>query len=67
MDWNEILPWGLTLGQTGFLCIGGIIILMGLIFLRNLIGLAKSGFLVGLALLMACIFFATLGFYLLNQ
>jgi hypothetical protein len=67
MDVNELLPWGLTIAQTGLLCFGGMLLLGGWLFIKNLIGVAKSGFLMGLALLMACIFLAMIVFYLANS
>lgn len=66
MDWNEMLPWGLTIAQTGFLCCGGLVLMGGWVMVKNMMGAAKSALLMGLAMLMGCLFLATLGFYLFN-
>ncbi len=64
---NEMQSWGLTGAQTAVLFIGIFIILGAWVFLKNMVEIAKSAVLGILALLMACIFFATVVFYLVNN
>lgn len=65
-DLNEMLPWGLSVLQTGVLCLGGLLILGGLVVMRSMASAAKSGCMIVLALIMACVFLATIAFYLSN-
>ncbi|MCB9437616.1 MAG: hypothetical protein H6673_11605 [Anaerolineales bacterium] len=63
---NEMFPWGLTGAQTSILCLGGFLILGGWVMLRNMASAAKSACMMVLALVMACVFLATVAFYLTN-
>ena len=63
---NEMLPWGLTGAQTGVICGGGFILFAALMFIKTIVKVAQSTFLMGIALVMMCVFFGTVAFYLVN-
>lgn len=55
---NEMQPWGLTIAQTVFLCGGGLLLLLGWLFLQLMFKIGKVAFQVGLFLLLgggACV------------
>ncbi len=63
---KEMLPWGLTVAQTGVICGGGFMLFAGLMFVKTIAKMAQSTFLMGIALVMMCLFFGTVAFYLVN-
>ena len=62
-----MLPWGLTVAQTAVLIFGLLGILGAWIVLKNAFQIATTALLLIVALLMGCLFFALIGFYLFNN
>lgn len=57
MDFGETLPWGLTVGQTLLVGIGGIVLLVGWTILSALLRLSRNILMCGLvvlAMLLCC-------------
>jgi hypothetical protein len=64
---DEMLPWGLNVAQTSILCFGVIGILGIWIVLKNIFKIATTALLMIVALLLAVLFCALVGFYLVNS
>jgi len=64
---DEMLPWGLSVAQTSVLCFGVIGILGAWIVLKNIFKIATTALLMIIALLMAALFCALIGFYIFNS
>jgi hypothetical protein len=56
MDLGEVLPWGLTVGQTLCLGVGGVLLLGGWGIVTSALRLSKNMFLCGLVgiMMLAC-------------
>jgi hypothetical protein len=65
-DLNEVTMWGLTWLQTGVICGGGFMLFAVLMFLKTVAKMAQSTFLMGIALVMMCVFFGTVAFFFIN-
>ena len=63
---NEMLPWGLTLGQSLFLAGGAFGVFFAFLVLKNAFKIAGTALLLIIAMLLGCLFCSLAGFYLVN-